>query len=121
MCQEPLDPINGHVNCTSNVDSLHCILTCEEGYAFAVQPHDYFCTYDSDGSILAPDSTIDPLPDCSCKFLVLCVCGQQLFTNVPVNPDLKFVLRFLVFMGALLWPRLCFICFVFHLFKAFLG
>ncbi|KAJ9580613.1 hypothetical protein L9F63_024228, partial [Diploptera punctata] len=65
VCQEPLDPINGHVNCTSNVDSLHCTLICEEGYAFAVQPRDYFCTYDIDGSVLAPDSTIDPFPDCS--------------------------------------------------------
>lgn len=70
MCQEPLDPINGHVNCTSNIDSLHCTLTCEDGYAFAVQPRDYFCTYDSDGSVLSPDSTIDPFPDCSCKFIL---------------------------------------------------
>jgi hypothetical protein len=67
VCPEPVDPINGHVNCTSNVDSLHCTLICEEGYAFAVQPRDYFCTYDIDGSVLAPDSTIDPFPDCSCK------------------------------------------------------
>lgn len=73
MCRKPVDPINGHVNCTANVDSLHCTLTCEEGYAFAVQPHDYFCTYDSDGSVLAPDSTIDPFPDCSRKFLLLCM------------------------------------------------
>ncbi|XP_069692830.1 sushi, von Willebrand factor type A, EGF and pentraxin domain-containing protein 1-like isoform X3 [Periplaneta americana] len=69
ICREPMDPLNGHVNCTSNVDSLHCTLTCEEGYAFAVQPRDYFCTYDSDGSVLAPDASIDPFPDCSLTVL----------------------------------------------------
>jgi hypothetical protein len=83
VCQKPLDPINGHVNCTANVDSLHCTLTCEDGYAFAVQPHDYFCTYDSDGSVLAPDSTIDPFPDCSCKFLVFCT-----YVNLNLNLSL---------------------------------
>lgn len=99
MCQKPLDPINGHVNCTSNVDSLHCTLTCEEGYAFAVQPHDYFCTYDSDGSLLAPDSSIDPFPDCSCKFLLLYIYKIVTLVHKYVS-DARFKMPLIFFFFA---------------------
>ncbi|KAJ8888856.1 hypothetical protein PR048_008350 [Dryococelus australis] len=65
VCKSPPDPINGHANCTSSSDFMHCTLTCQEGYAVAVQPRDFFCTYDETGGLLSPDFDVDPFPDCS--------------------------------------------------------
>ncbi|XP_063230514.1 sushi, von Willebrand factor type A, EGF and pentraxin domain-containing protein 1-like [Bacillus rossius redtenbacheri] len=69
VCKSPPDLINGHANCSSSPDFLHCTLTCQEGYAVAVQPRDFFCTYDEAGLVLAPDLEVDPFPDCSVTVL----------------------------------------------------
>nr|CAD7255736.1 unnamed protein product [Timema shepardi] len=80
VCQEPSDPLHGHSNCTLHPDSLHCILTCLEGYAFAVQPRDFFCTYDETGSVLTPDKDVDPFPDCSVTVLPNTITQDSIIT-----------------------------------------
>ena len=63
-CADPPTPAHGNTSCTPQGDSsVECILSCNDGYDFAVQPAEkYSCDYET--GAWTPEDNM-PFPDCA--------------------------------------------------------
>ncbi|KAK7100185.1 sushi, von Willebrand factor type A, EGF and pentraxin domain-containing protein 1-like isoform X2 [Littorina saxatilis] len=63
-CHYPEPPVHGDRTCHESEEGVHCVLTCDTGYAFVVDPPpEYFCAYDN---VWTPADRL-PFPDCAAQ------------------------------------------------------
>ena len=61
-CQKPNPPSHGQMECYESKEGLHCSVTCNDGYAFVMDPpKEYFCA--DDNKWIPADKL--PIPDCA--------------------------------------------------------
>ncbi|XP_061166124.1 sushi, von Willebrand factor type A, EGF and pentraxin domain-containing protein 1-like [Saccostrea echinata] len=87
-CQYPPEPVNGERHCYETTEGVYCNVTCNEGFAFAINPADvYFCAYDN---IWTPIEKM-PIPDCSVQTVTNSIelpASVTYISNVPCRDHL---------------------------------